>query len=93
MIPQRLGLDGTRSVLVSPRIDSVRLDDLWNLDLRLAKHVRHGKLSAEVIGDVFNALNSNAVLARERNLRSPNFNAVRMTVSPRILRVGLRVTY
>jgi hypothetical protein len=93
MIPQRLGLDGTRNVLVSPRVDSVRLDHLWNLDLRLAKRVRGGKVAAEIIGDVFNALNSSAVLARERNLRSPNFNAVRMTVSPRILRLGLRVTY
>jgi hypothetical protein len=88
MIPQRLGLDGTRSVLVTPRVDSVRLDDLWNLDLRLAKHVRQGKVSTDIIADVFNVLNSNAVLVRERNLRSANFNAVRMTVSPRIRRAS-----
>jgi hypothetical protein len=93
MIPQRLGLDGNRNVLLTRRIDTVRLDNLWNLDVRLAKRLRRGRVAADILGDLFNVLNSNAVLVRERNLRSPNFDAVRMTVSPRILRIGVRVTY
>jgi hypothetical protein len=93
VVPQRLGLDGTRHVLLTPRIDTVRLDNLWQLDVRLARRLRRGRVAADIIGDLFNVLNSNAVLVRERNLRSPNFNAVRMTVSPRILRIGIRVSY
>ncbi|MBA2301054.1 MAG: TonB-dependent receptor [Acidobacteria bacterium] len=93
VIPQRLGLDGVRTLLVSPTIDSVRLDDVWNLDIRLGKRIRFSRLTVQATGDIFNVLNGNAALVRERNLRSPNFDRVNMTVSPRILRLALRISY
>ena len=37
-----LGTDGSRRVLVSPELDSMRLDNLWNLDLRAATTFRFG---------------------------------------------------
>lgn len=88
-----LGRDGNRTVLASPAIDSVRLDDVWNLDLRLARRFHYRTLTVQTMADLFNALNGNAPLARERNLGSPNFDRVTMTVSPRILRLGLRISY
>lgn len=93
VIPQRLGLDGNRTVLMSPKIDSLRLDDVWNLDVRLGKRFHYRRLTVQALADAFNVLNGNAALARERNLRSPNFGRVNMTVSPRILRLGLRLSY
>jgi hypothetical protein len=88
-----LGRDGNRAVLASPAIDSVRLDDVWILDLRLARRFRYRTLTVQTMADLFNALNGNAALVRERNLGSPNFDRVTMTVSPRILRLGLRISY
>jgi hypothetical protein len=93
VIPQRLGLDGSRNVLVTPAVDSVRLDDVWNLDLRVARRFHYQKLSLQAIGDVFNVLNDDAALLRERNLLSPNFGRVNRSVSPRILRLGLRMSF
>jgi hypothetical protein len=88
-----LGRDGNRTVLASPAIDSVRVDDVWTLDLRLARRFRYRTLTVQTMADLFNALNGNAALVRERNLGSPNFDRVTMTVSPRILRLGLRISY
>ena len=93
VIRQPLGLDGSRAVLASPAIDSVRLDDVWNLDLRLSKRVEYRRFTLRLFGDLFNALNGNAALVRERNLASASVNRVDMIVSPRILRVGLRISY
>ena len=54
-----LGLDGSRQrVLVSPELDTFRLDDLWNLDLRAAKTFRFDRASFEVIADLFNVMNA-----------------------------------
>lgn len=92
-VPQSLGLDGTRRVLLTPLHDSVRLDDVWNLDLRIARRLRHRGLSVQVTADLFNALNGSAALMRDRNLRSATFDRVTMNVSPRILRVGLGVSF
>jgi hypothetical protein len=93
VIQHPLGPDGNRAVLVSPRVDSVRLDNVWNLDLRLAKRVRHRRVAVQATGDLLNVLNGRAALVRERNLGSPHFGRVDMTVSPRTLRLALRISY
>ena len=38
-----LGRDSSRRVLVSPDLDSIRYDDLWNLDLRVARSFMIGR--------------------------------------------------
>jgi hypothetical protein len=88
-----LGVDGGRRVLVSPEVDTFRLDSLWNLDLRLAKYIRNGRLNSQVTADLFNVFNSNTELQRERNILSPNFNRLNMNLSPRILRIGVRLGF
>ena len=88
-----LGRDGSRRVLVSPELDSLRYDDLWNLDLRLARTFRIGRANAQVIGDLFNVLNANTVLVRNRNVDSPAFGRITQNLSPRILRFGVRIGF
>jgi hypothetical protein len=88
-----LGTDGSRRVLVSPELDSMRLDDLWNLDLRVARTFRFGGTSVEGIADLFNVFNANTELVRNRNFDSPSFQALTTNLSPRILRFGVRLTF
>jgi hypothetical protein len=93
IVRQSLGLDGNRPVLVTPRVDSVRLEPLWNLDARIGRSVRIGRTKVQLLADVFNVLNADTALVKDRNLRSLNFDRVTMRVSPRILRLGLRLSY
>ncbi len=88
-----LGTDGSRRVLVSPELDSIRLDNLWNLDLRAAKTFRFGATSIEAIADVFNVFNANTALVRNRNYDSPTFQQISTNLSPRILRLGARLMF
>jgi hypothetical protein len=88
-----LGRDGSRRVLVSPELDTIRFDDLWNLDLRLAKSFRIGNASAQFIGDLFNVMNANTEMVRNRNADSPNFQRLAQNLSPRILRFGVRLGF
>jgi hypothetical protein len=89
-----LGLDGSQRVLVSPEIDTFRLDDIWNLDLRGTKYVQLDRLQLTLIADLFNVFNSNMALNRQRNIATPlTFNRITQNLSPRILRFGVRVGF
>jgi Carboxypeptidase regulatory-like domain len=95
-----LGSDGSRRILVSPELDSIRLDNLWNLDVRAARTFRFGGTSFEAIADLFNVFNSNTELVRNRNFDavsattpSANFQALTTNLSPRILRFGVRLNF
>jgi hypothetical protein len=89
-----LGLDGSQQrVLISPELDTFRLDDLWNLDLRAAKSFRFDRTSFEVMADLFNVMNANPILVRNRNAGSAAFNQPQQVLSPRILRFGVRVNF
>jgi hypothetical protein len=89
-----LGLDGSQRVLVSPEIDAFRLDDIWNLDLRGTKYVTLNRLQLTLIADLFNVMNSNMALNRQRNIATPaTFNRITQNLSPRILRFGVRVGF
>jgi hypothetical protein len=95
-----LGSDGSRRVLVSPELDSIRLDNLWDLDMRVARTFRFGGTSFEAIADVFNVLNANTELVRNRNFDavsattySANFQALTTNLSPRIVRFGVRINF
>ena len=88
-----LGRDASRRVLVSPELDSMRYDDLWNLDIRVARSFRIGQASTQFIADLFNVFNANTVLVRNRNIDSPSFQRIAQNLSPRILRFGVRVGF
>ena len=91
--PVALGLDGTIRVLVSPEIDTFRFDDLWNLDLRAAKSFQYDRLNVQLVADLFNVMNANTELNRQRNITSTSFGRLTQNLSPRILRFGIRVGF
>jgi hypothetical protein len=78
---------------VSPTLDAERFENLWNLDLRLSKDFRWNPVAAQIHADLFNVFNANTELQRERNMASPNFRRLNQTLSPRILRIGVRVGF
>lgn len=88
-----LGVDGTQRILVSPELDAFRFDKTWNLDLRWAKTFRAPRAGARLEFDLFNVFNNNVELQRERNAGSPNFRRLNQILSPRILRIGVRLTF
>jgi hypothetical protein len=93
-INQSLGLDGTQRVLITPTIDDLRFKDLWDLDLRLAKTVRFsGRGNLIFTADLFNVFNSNTELNRQRNYGSTAFHSLTDNLSPRILRLGMRMSF
>jgi hypothetical protein len=87
------GLDGVLNVLAVGEADDIRLPDLWNLDLRLAKNFRFGAANLMVGAEVFNALNANTDLYRNPSASSTNFNRLDEILAPRIVRLGARVTF
>jgi hypothetical protein len=61
--------------------------------LRLEKELVFGSFVPTFSLDLFNVFNENTVLQRERNQASTAANFVRETVSPRVLRFGLRLSW
>jgi hypothetical protein len=91
-----LGLDGSQRVLMSPELDTFRLPNLWDLDLRLSKEFRFGRGRATAAADLFNVANANTALVRNRNAESTGqtgFYALSQNLSPRILRIGLEIGF
>jgi hypothetical protein len=89
-----LGRDGSQRVLVTPALDTFRFTNLWDMDLRLAKNLRFGGRSTMVItADLFNVFNANTELNRQRNLLATNFHLLTDNLSPRILRIGVRMGF
>lgn len=87
-----LGLDGTHNVLLVSEVDDVRLDNVWNVDVRLAKTFRVGRSSINFAADLFNVFNNNVELQRNR-VMGGTFNQLNQNLSPRILRFGMRVGF
>jgi hypothetical protein len=86
-------LDGVLNVLAVGETDAVRLPNLWNLDLRLAKNFKLGGANLVIGAEVFNALNANTELYRNPAASSNNFNRLDEILAPRIVRLGARMTF
>jgi hypothetical protein len=86
-------LDGTLNVLAVGETDQIRLANLWNLDLRLAKNFKLGGANLMVGAEVFNALNANTELYRNPSASSTAFNRLDEILAPRIVRLGARMTF
>lgn len=91
---QGLGREGNVRLLVNEELDSVRFKNLWNLDLRIAKNFNFaGSRSVQLVADLFNVMNSNTEITRERNAGATTFLRLGSNLSPRILRIGARVGF
>jgi hypothetical protein len=88
-----LGFQGTFRVITSPEVDTLRLDDIWNLDLRLSKTIRAGRTNMTLTADLFNVFNNSFVINRNRNAGSALFNYVTDNLSPRTARFGVRLGF
>ncbi len=85
---------GSLNALAVPQIDSIRLPNLWNLDLRLAKNLKiAGSTAFTLTADAFNVLNKNTVLNRFNQANSSSFNRLDEILNPRIVRLGLRLSF
>lgn len=92
--PASLGLDGSHQVLLLDEVDAVRLDNVWNVDLRLAKNLRfNGRGTINLVADLFNVFNNNVELQRNRIATGAAFNQLNQNLSPRIVRFGVRVGF
>jgi len=91
-ITNTLGADGSQRILATA-IDAQRYDDLWNLDLRLAWNSRVGRVTITPSVELFNALNNDVVLSRARNANAASIGRVEEVISPRILRLGARLSF
>ncbi len=89
----KVGIDPSPNVLVTPQIDTFRFPNLWDADIRVAKKFDLQRANIQVIGDLFNVMNANTALVRVRNISSPTFDVLAQNLSPRILRIGVKVGF
>jgi hypothetical protein len=87
------GADGRIRALGTANIDDNRYPNLWDLDFRLAKTFTIQRARFVLSGDLFNALNSNTETSRARLLGSSAFGTLNEIISPRILRVGVKLQF
>ncbi|MBX7186256.1 MAG: TonB-dependent receptor [Vicinamibacteria bacterium] len=87
-----LGSDGTQNVLVGG-VDDTLYPNLWNIDLRLARNAKIGRVTITPSVELFNALNNDVVLSRARNAAVASYGRVDEIIAPRILRVGARLSF
>jgi hypothetical protein len=94
--------DGTslKTILVTENVDSVRYENIFNLDMRLAKEFKIANRAGLMLSlDAFNITDERPVLQRQdtlfNNRTTPNVaaNRIREIQSPRIFRLGARVTF
>jgi hypothetical protein len=97
-------IDGSRKLNLNGKIDQFRLDNVYQLDVRLEKTFQLGLMALSLIGEVFNVTNNNTVLQRESRIGTWDFdegtlsqysffNQIIETQSPRIWRFGARITF
>jgi carboxypeptidase family protein/TonB-dependent receptor-like protein len=93
-----VGGEGFKQVLVAD-VDQFRLDDVFNLDLRLAKDFRFNQVGLTLSVDAFNVTDERTVLQRNtrlfRSRTGINAAANRITEAqaPRVFRLGARLTF
>jgi hypothetical protein len=87
------GSDGSLNTLATPTVDARRYDDVWDLDLRLAKNIKVGPTAFTLSAEAFNVLNSGTTLQRFRQVNSSSFQRIDEILSPRIVRFGARLSF
>ena len=66
---------------------------LRGFDLRIEKEFRFNQVGLTLGVDLFNALNENTVLQRELRLNQPRGDYLFESLSPRIFRLGARISF
>ena len=92
-INTRLGSDGNQNALATPTIDAVRYDTVWNFDMRLAKNIKIGAATVTLGVEGFNLFNGNTTLQVNRRINSSTSLRINEILSPRIFRIGARLSF
>jgi hypothetical protein len=89
------GAEGFKNLLAEPNVDTFRNSNVTELDLRLAKELRISRVGLTLSVDGFNMLNSNTILQRDltRLNGSSAANHVTEVLSPRVFRIGARLSF
>jgi hypothetical protein len=90
--PSRTGGIGTVQSDIDRWGDS-RLENFYQLDMRVEKQFKFGRTKWAAAFDVFNLLNSNVVLGRTGQQNSTRANFVTEVLAPRVARVGVRLNF
>jgi hypothetical protein len=86
-------IEGTKNVQIND-VDSERYDDLYLLDLRVAKLLTLGQnTNVEVAAEVFNATNENTVLQLSQRADSSSYQRINEILSPRVLRLVATINF
>ncbi|HWM91983.1 MAG TPA: TonB-dependent receptor [Thermoanaerobaculia bacterium] len=88
----RAGFPGQVSVQVTES-DEIRNEDIHVLDARVEKEFTFSDFGLTLGVDIFNALNENFVLQRRHQLALGASNNVTEILSPRIFRIGARLSF
>ena len=99
-----LGFDGPIRILSdqTAALDTLRLPNVWDFDLRGAKTVHLGGTSFVLSADLFNVFNANTELSRGRQASSAlyvkatgagSFNRLDEILNPRVFRLGVRFQF
>jgi hypothetical protein len=80
-------------VLIPEDPTDIRHEDVHNLDLRLAKDFRFGPVGTTFSVDVFNVFNEQTILQRNTRLAVASANRITELQSPRVIRLGARLTF
>ena len=87
---------GPKTVLLVPQVDAVRLPAVTSLDGRVEKTFTFGGMKLAIDADLFNALNSATVLAKQYDVRllgATGFGQTLEIMSPRVARFGVRFAF
>jgi len=82
-----------QSILVTNRPDSFRLDNINIIDARIEKEFSFSDFGLTIGVDCFNLFNQSYVLQVNNRLAQSTSNNVREIVSPRVLRLGARLSF
>ena len=85
---------GWGSAQAVEKTDDFRYEDIYTMDLRLEKEfAATGSMGLTLSADVFNVFNEGYVLERDLELNRPTSYWVLETLSPRIWRLGVRLSW
>jgi len=85
--------EGNKFLLIDDDPADQRQKNVTNLDLRLAKDIRFGGVGVTFSVDMFNVFNKQTVLQRNTRLGIASGNRITELISPRVFRLGARLTF
>ena len=103
-IDRGFDITDTRPRIMINQVDTVRYENVYQLDFRLEKAFNIGPVTFTPVVELFNALNNNAILQRYEQVgtydlngegldQSSFFNRIEEVQSPRIVRMGARISF